>query len=107
LDNSDDNKKSGKTVMSNMAFMVEILFLHWSNTSINIRIEELEMHYNALRACGQHGRCVVRIMSRMSYTLTDQPALVTFFLQQNFFIICMRVSRTLAMYVHHKGYSQG
>jgi hypothetical protein len=115
--------------ISCVVFAVEILSLHWGNISVDIRIRDnltdvylkrciviwekrtLSCRVNLLAV--EDAVCGMRTMCCISYIITHQPALGTFFLQQEDFLtvqygaLCVTISYILFLSNQHKGCSQG
>jgi hypothetical protein len=104
-----------------MGFVMEVLWQHWGNIRVDIRIgdnlTDVYLKKQAL-SCLMHvlaeedAVCGMRRMCWISHMITHQPALVTFILQQDDFlkvqygVLDVRISRILFMYNQYKGCSQ-
>jgi hypothetical protein len=77
----------------------------------NLRERALSCRINVLAV--EDTACGMRRMCWISYTITDQPALGTFLLQQGDFlrvqygVLCVRISCIRFTHIQHKGWSQG
>jgi hypothetical protein len=121
--------RSMQICISCVVFAMEILSLHRGNISVDIRIRDNLTEVNLKRciiiwekrtlSCHMHVLAeedAVWGMTRMcwiSHTITDQPALITFLLQQDDFlriqygVLRVRISFIFFMYNQYKGCSQG
>jgi hypothetical protein len=113
--------RSLRTCISCLFFAMIILSLYWGDTSIDIRTGDnlTDVYFKGCIAVWEKqalllrmdllavedGMCVMGRLCWTLHTITHQPALVTFHLQQDDFlkerhgVLCMRMSRNSFLYI--------